>query len=178
MADERTNNAFVPNRGDLQVDLAAEAVQGISGNGSAVADVFSIKGVLRVFERSNNPARPEESLRVSGHPKPLNFLGGVEETENWRIVILDDKSKGAAGEWGTEGMTAVDIFKWHYDNETPLNGLAGTPAGETTGMIEYTLDSPIEVKSVGAPKIDADAKKADEIEIIVSCPNHTPAARA
>ena len=63
-------------------------------------------------------------------------------------------------------MTAVEIFKWHLENEMPLNGLSGTPAGDQVGMIEYTLDSTIEVKSMGTPKIDADAKKADEIETL------------
>ncbi|MBE2223845.1 MAG: hypothetical protein IAF02_20060 [Anaerolineae bacterium] len=178
MAEERTVNAFVPNRGDLMVSLSAVAVQGISGNGTAVADSFSIKGVLVKFERSNNPSRSEESQRVSGHAKPLSFVGGKEETEKWRIQILDDFSKGAAGEWGTENMSAVEIFRWHLDNETPMDGLAATPAGESAGMREYTLDDPIEVLSVGAPTIDSEAKKGDIIEIIVSTPGHTPATRA
>lgn len=176
MADERTINSFVPNRGDLEVTIDAAAVAAVVG--FTTAESFSIKGVLRKFERSNNPARPEESVRVSGHAKPLNFLGGVEESENWKIVIIDDKSKGAAGEWGTDNLTAVDIFKFHFDNDLAIGGLAGTPAGSTAGMIEYTLDAPVYVKSMTVAMIDADAKKADEIEIIVSCPSHTPAARA
>jgi hypothetical protein len=176
MADEKTINAFVPNRGDLRVTISAAAVTAIAG--LTTAEAISIKGVLRTFERSNNPARPVESQRVSGHAKPLSFVGGIEETETWKIVILDDKSKGAAGEWGTDNLSAVDIFRWHLDAEIPLGGLAATPAGSATGMIEYSLQSPIDVISVSVPKIDADAKKADEIEIVVSCPSHTPAARA
>ena len=176
MANERTVNAFVPNRGDIQVTVSTATAAAIAG--LTTAETFSMKGVLRKFERSNNPSRPEEAQRVAGHPKPINFVGGIEESENWRIVILDDKSKGAAGEWGTDLVTAYDFFLWHFTTETPIAGLSCTPAGETTGMIQYVLDNDIIVKSVGTPVIDADAKTADEIEIIVSCPGHTPAARA
>ncbi|MBK8989260.1 MAG: hypothetical protein IPM39_24885 [Chloroflexi bacterium] len=176
MADQKTINAFVPHRGDLKVGISAAAVTAITA--FTTAQAISIKGVLRKFERSNTPARPEESMRVSGHPKPLSFVGGVEETEKWRIVIVDDFFKGAAGEWGTDLLTAYEIFDLHLRHEIPLDSLVGTPAGEATGMKSIVLDTPITVLSVTPASIDADAKRGQELEIIVSTPGHEYADHA
>ena len=176
MADVKTANAFVPHRGDLKVTISAAAVTAVTE--FVTAEAISIKGVLRKFERSNTPARPEESLRVAGHVKPLSFVGGVEETEKWRIVIVDDFFKGSPGEWGTDGLTAYEIFDLHLRNELELGGLVGTPAGSDTGMKSIVLDSPITVLSVTPAGIDADAKRAAELEIIVSAPGHTYATHA
>lgn len=176
MADEKTINAFVPHRGDLKITISAAAVTAITE--FVTAEAISIKGVLRKFERTNTPSRPKESLRVSGHPKPLDFVGGIEETETWRIVIVDDFFKGAAGEWGTDNLTAYEIFDLHHRAELELGGVVGTPAGESTGMKSIVLDTPITILSVTPAGIDADAKRAQELEIIVSAAGHEYADHA
>mgnify|MGYP001229798025 CR=1 FL=1 len=176
MADVKTANAFVNHRGDLMVGISAAAVTAVTA--FTTAESISIAGVLRTFERTNTPARPEESMRVAGHAKPLSFVGGIEETERWKIVIVDDFFKGSTGEWGTDNLTAYEIFDLHLRNELELGSLVGTPAGSETGMKSIVLDTPITVLSVTPSGIDADAKRAEELEIIVSTPGHEYADHA
>lgn len=178
----KTENSYSPSEGQVIVTLSSGNVTAM-GSPFATAEAITIDGVVRSFMRTNNPERPIEDTYVTGSSEPIVTKSNKLPREEWKLVILDDYSKGETGEWGTDNITAYQLFKLLHQEDQEPSALSVCPAfdqdaASNTGKIVYTLSSPIYIKSVGIPKADADDNKPNEVEILISCPAHTTSAHA
>ena len=171
----KTINAFVPDQGEVAVTLTSANVSAIAA--FTTAEEIIIDGAVRSFQRTNNPERPVESTRVTGSTTPIVTAGDTVEHETWELVLVDDYHEGAAGEWGTDLLAAVEIFEELFNARQDPGALQCTPAGGATGDIEISLTSP-RVIAVGQPVTDADATSPATVTILIASEGHSNAAHA
>lgn len=168
----KTANAFVPDGGDLEVTIAAGDVTAIAA--FSTAEAISVAGVVRTFNRTNNPQRTSEDTKVIGDTSPINTASaGVAESEQYELVIVDDETDGGTGEWGTDNLTAVEIFREFFDANREISQLDIYPAGQGTGK-KITRITDVKVLSrpfTGA--VDADATTPATVTILLSASSHT-----
>jgi hypothetical protein len=170
----KTINAYVPDQGEVEITLSAANITAV-GAPFVTAESIVLDGVVRSFERTNNPERPHEATRVTGDTTPIVTVGNTVPEETWQLVIVDDYHSGAAGEWGTDDLAAVEIFQELFDHRSDPGGLKATPAGGATANIEITLVSP-RILSVSVPVINADATRPAEVTVMFTAEGHTLAA--
>jgi hypothetical protein len=171
----KTINAFVADQGEVAITISAANVSAIAA--FTTAEEIVIDGAVRSFERTNNPERSVESTRVTGSTTPIVTAGDTVPHETWELVLVDDYHEGAAGEWGTDLLAAVEIFEELFAARQDPGGLQCTPAGGATGDIETTLVAP-RIVAVGQPVIDADATVPATVTVLIAAESHTSAAHA
>ena len=171
----KTINAFVPDQGEVAITLSAANVSAIAA--FTTAEEIIIDGAVRSFQRTNNPERSVESTRVAGSTTPIVTAGDTIPHETWELVLVDDYREGAAGEWGTDLLAAVEIFEELFAARQDPGAFQCTPAGGATGDIETSLVSP-RIVAVGQPVIDADATTPATVTIMIAAESHSNAAHA
>ncbi len=172
----KTENSYVSDLGEVKVTISAANVTAVPA--FATAETITIDGAVRSFRRTNNPQRSVANTRVTGDLNPIVTRGNSKvEGETWELVLVDDYYKGAAGEWGTDDLSAVEIFvELDKANQDP-GGLKCTPAGGAAGEIEITLVNP-KLLGVSAPEINADATTPNEVTVFLAADSHTEAVHA
>jgi hypothetical protein len=172
----KTINSYVSDGGEVVVTLSAGNVTAVSG--FTTAESITIDGAVRKFSRTNTPQRTVAETKVTGSDTPIVTRSqNKAEGERWELTLVDDYYSGAAGEWGTDDLAAVEIFKLLDENNEDPGGLKCTPAGGATGDIEITLTLP-KLLGVKVPDIDADATTPNEIIVYLAADGHTTAAHA
>lgn len=173
----KTTKSYVSDLGEVKVTISA-------GNATAsaiftTAETITLDGVVRSFRRTNDPQRSVESTRITGDTSPIVTAGKQVEHETWELSMVDDYSEGGAGEWGTDLLSGVQIFREFFAlrGTTEIGGLAASPAGGATGDIEYTLVSP-RVVSNPTPGINADDTGPNVVSVMIAAEKHTTAAHA
>lgn len=172
----KTANAYVPAQGEVVVAISAANVTAV-GAPFVTAEEIVVDGAVRGFKRTNNPERPRETTKVTGSPTPILTVSDAVEEETWELKLVDDYHSGAAGEWGTDDLSAVEIFLEMYTHRSDPGGLQCTPAGGATGQIETTLVGP-RVLSVSEPEIDADATGPAIVTVMLAAEYSTKAVHA
>ncbi len=169
----KTINAYVADQGEVEVTLSAGNVSAIAA--FTTAEAIVIDGAVRSFKRTNNPERTTTSMRVTGDTTPITVTNNTVPHETWELVLVDDYHSGAAGEWGTDDLSAVEIFLELLKARQAPGALKCTPAGGTSANIETTLADP-QVLSVSEPEINADATEPATVTVMLSASSSTKAA--
>lgn len=169
----KTINSYVPDQGEVEITIS-------SGNATAIAafttaESIIVDGAVRTFQRTNNPERTTTSMRVTGDTTPIAVTSNTIPHETWELVLVDDYYSGAAGEWGTDDLSAVEIFLEFFKARVKPGGLKCTPAGGGAANIEITLVD-AEILAVSKPVIDADATEPATVTIMLSASSSTEAA--
>lgn len=172
----KTANAYVPDQGEVEVEISAANVTAIAA--FTTAEAIVIDGAVLEFNRTNSPEQPFVETPVTGDDEPIVTTGKTIAAEQWRLLLVDDYFEGAAGEWGTDLLAAVEIFhELHQARQHPA-GFQCTPAGGATGDIEVTLLNP-KVRSCGLPAINSRANgQPATVEVMITASGHTVAAHA
>ena len=95
----------------------------------------------------------------------------------WTLTIVDDYTLGSAGEWGTDNLSALEIFQEFFDITRVISNLKATPAGSTTGMIQTTLTN-VDVQTIPHPMIDSDSNNPNEVAITLVVESFSKATHA
>lgn len=170
----KTANAYVSDLGEVEVTISSGNVSAVSG--LTTAEAIVIDGAVRSFMRTNTPQKAVSRMNVIGDVTPIVTRSGrVQEEELWELVLVDDYFSGAAGEWGTDTLSATEIFMLLSDNDEDPGGLKATPAGGTAAHIEITLTNP-KLLGYDLPKVDADSVDPEVVKIYFACSGHTRAA--
>lgn len=169
----KTINSYVADQGEVEVTISAGNVTAIAA--FTTAESVVIDGVVRKFERTNNPERTTTSMRVTGDTTPIAVTNSTVEHETWTLEIVDDYYSGAAGEWGTDDLAAVEIFLELFNARETPGGFKCTPAGGGAANIEITL-ADAEVLSVSKPVIDADSTAPATVTVMLSASSSSEAA--
>lgn len=173
----KTINSYVSDGGEVAVAISAGNVTAV-GSPFVTAEEIVIDGAVRYFRRTNTPLRTVAETKVTGDITPIVTRSqNKAEGERWELGLIDDFYKGTVGEWGTDDLAAVEIFKEMDEHNQDPGGLQCTPAGGTTGNIEITLVNP-KLLGVGLPEIDADATTPNTIPVFFAADGHTTAAHA
>lgn len=169
----KTINAYVADQGEVEVTISAGNVTAIAA--FTTAEAIIIDGAVRSFKRTNNPERTTTSMRVTGDTTPITSTNNTISHETWELVLVDDYHSGAAGEWGTDDLSAVEIFRELWVARQAPGALKCTPGGGTTTNIETTLADP-QVLSVSEPEIDADSTEPATVTVMLSASSSSKAA--
>jgi hypothetical protein len=152
-----TANESVNDKGELTVTITAA---GAAATG-LTAGKYDMQIVQRSFQPQQEPRRESQDTEVTGGT--ITTVSKRRGNYIYRLTLVDDFVKGAAGELGTtpNEFTAVELFWKHWVAEAPLGAITVSPAGSETGMKEYTI-SAAEVLFVSGPATDADANRPFE----------------
>jgi hypothetical protein len=171
----KTANSYVTNQGEVKVTLSAGNITSV-GAPFVTAETITLDGAVRSFKRTNDPERAVEDTYVTGDTTPIITPSSQIPHEEWELVLVDDYYEAlTGGEWGTDGLAAVEIFQELYDHRVQPGGVKCTPAGGASGDVQITLTAPIIVKSISRPMIDADATRPSEVIVKLDCPGSTTA---
>lgn len=170
----KTINQYVPDQGEVVITISAGDVTALSA--FTTAENITLDGTVISFERTQTPTRTVIEQKVTGDLSPVSAAGDAVGSEQWTLTLIDDYSLGAAGEWGTDTLAAVEIFKAFFDGRREISALEVTPAGSGSAMITTILDDPIEVLSITKPVTNAEANQFARCVIVLSCPSSTEAA--
>ncbi len=172
----KTINAYVPNQSEMGTTLSAANIAAIAA--FTTAEEILLAGVLRKMERTNDPERTTVITKVTGDTSPIVTASDqLSESEKWTLTMIDDYHKGSTGEWGTDSLSAYEIFYELWRANQDPTSITGTPAGSTAGMIETTLTAPT-IKSVSEPVIDADSAAPAEFQVFIEVPISTKAVHS
>lgn len=170
----KTINAYISDLGEVEVTLSAGNISAVSA--FTTAESILLDGVVRTFQRTNSPKKASSRTNVTGDTTPIVLRSSrIQEEELWELVIVDDYFSGAAGEWGTDDLSAVEIFYELLANDQDPGGLKCTPAGGSSANIEITLVD-CRLLGVDPPTIDADSVVAQTVKIYFACSSHSRAA--
>jgi hypothetical protein len=170
----KTINAYVSDLGEVEVTLNAGNVAAVAA--FTTAESIVIDGAVRTFQRTNSPKKASSRMNVTGDTTPIVTRSGrIQEEELWELVLVDDYFSGAAGEWGTDDLSAVEIFRELLAANQDPGGIKCTPAGGSAAHIEITLVTP-RLLGVDVPKIDADSTDPEVVKVYLAAEGHTVAA--
>lgn len=171
----KTVNAFIADQGEVAITLSAANITAIAA--FTTAEEIVIDGAVVSFKRTNDPELPFVEEYVTGDDDPIILAGKQSPAEMWELILIDDYHEGAAGEWGTDNLAAVEIFEELRAARQHPSAFQCTPAGGATGDIETTLETP-KIVAVGQPEIDANSNQAAKVRILIRSANHSNAAHA
>lgn len=171
----KTINAYTPDQGELVLTVSAAAVAAITG--LTTAEAINLDGVVRKFEETTTKTKEYSEVYIAGDSNPIKTISSKVNATIWSLTIVDDYSEGAAGEWGTDNLAALQLLQLYFDNDFTLEDLAVTPAGGTTGDIETTLTN-VDVQSISHPMVDADSNAPNEVTITLVVESYAKAAHA
>ena len=169
----KTINSYVADQGEVEITISAGNVSAIAA--FTTAESIILDGAVRSFKRTNNPERTTTSMRVTGDTTPIVVTNNTIPHETWELVLVDDYHSGAAGEWGTDDLSAVEIFRELFTAREAPGGLKCTPAGGSAANIETTLADPA-ILSVSEPDIDADSTEPATVTVMISASASSKAA--
>lgn len=170
----KTANAYISDLGEVEVTLSAGNISAVSG--FTTAESIIIDGAVRMFVRTNSPKKAASRMNVTGDSTPIVTKSGrIQEEELWELTLVDDYYSGAAGEWGTDSLSAVEIFQLLLDNNQDPGGLKCTPAGGSSAHLEITLVD-VRLLGVDVPRIDADSVDPEVVKVYFAASGHTTAA--
>lgn len=170
----KTANAYISDLGEVEVTLSAANITAVAA--FTTAESIVIDGSVRMFVRTNSPKKAASRMNVTGDSEPIVTKSGrTQEEELWELTLVDDYYSGAAGEWGTDNLAAVEIFKELLEANEDPGGLKCTPAGGSSANIEITL---VDVRLLGVdlPRIDADSVDPEVVKVYFAASGHTTAA--
>ena len=170
----KTINAYISDLGEVEVTLSSANAAAVAA--FTTAESIIIDGAVRSFTRTNSPKKAASRTNVTGDTTPIVLRSSrIQEEELWELVLVDDYFSGASGEWGTDDLSAVEIFYELLSNDQDPGGLKCTPAGGSSANIEITL---VDVRLLGVdpPTIDADSTEAQTVKVYFACSSHTRAA--
>ncbi len=171
----KTINDYISDGGELEITISAADVAAMTE--LTTAEDIDLSGTLRRLTETQPESRPVSEVWVTGDASPLSNTSNKTTTSTWQVVLVDDYYKGAAGEWGTDLLAAVEIFNAFYDNNRQISALLATPAGGSTGDIQVTLVN-CNVNQRAHPIIDADANSPNEITFEMRVESFSEAAHA
>lgn len=170
----KTINAYISDLGEVEVTLSAGNITAVAA--FTTAESIVIDGAVRTFQRTNSPKKSSSRMNVTGDTTPIVTRSSrIQEEELWELVLVDDYFSGAAGEWGTDDLSAVEIFYELFANNEDPGGLKCTPAGGSAANIEITLVD-CRLLGVDPPVIDADSTDPQTVKVYFACSSHTRAA--
>jgi hypothetical protein len=169
----KTINSYVADQGEVEVTISAGNVTAIAA--FTTAEAIVIDGAVRSFKRTNNPERTTSSMRVTGDTTPITSTNNTIPHETWELVLVDDYHLGLAGEWGTDDLSAVEIFLELFKARQAPGAFKCTPAGGGSANIETTLADP-SVLSVSEPEINADSTEPATVTVMLSASSSSKAA--
>lgn len=169
-----TANAYIADRGELKITISAADVTAIAA--FTTAESITLDGAVVSFIQTTIPSRDVVEQRVTGSGTPITIARDTVGREGWTLVLVDDYFLGAAGEWGTDLLSAVEIFQEFFTARREISALKITPAGSTSTYLTITLDDPIEVLSISPPETNANSTAVATRTVILSAPSHTEAA--
>ena len=172
----KTINSYLPDRGEFIVTITAGDVTAIGG-AITQADTVNIDGALRKLEETSPRSKEYSEVFVTGSSNPIKTMSTKINATVWTLMLVDDFSKGDAGEWGLDNLSALEIFQLFFDNDRIMSALLATPAGGTAGMIQTTLAN-VDIQSITHPPIDADSSAPNEVTIQLIVESFTKAAHA
>lgn len=172
----KTANAYTPDQGEVTVEITAADFAALSADFTQ-ADTIIIDGVVRKFEETTTKTKEYSELYVTGDTNPIKTISSKVNATVWSLTIVDDYSSGGAGEWGSDAVSAVQIFQEFFDLTRVISQMTVTPAGGASPFIETTLLN-VDVQSVGHPLTDADSNAPNEVTIILVVESYTKAAHA
>lgn len=170
----KTINGYISDLGEVEVTLNSANVAAVAA--FTTAESIIIDGAVRSFQRTNSPKKAASRMNVTGDTTPIVTRSNrIQEEELWELVLVDDYFSGAAGEWGTDDLAAVEIFYELFANNQDPGGLKCTPGGGSSANIEITL---VDVRLLGVdpPVIDADSTEPQTVKVYFACSSHTRAA--
>lgn len=171
----KTINSYIGDASELGVTISAADVAAMAA--FTTAELVQIEGAARKMEETTPKTRPHVETYVAGDNAPILTLTTHKSASQWTLTLVDDYSKGAAGEWGTDLLAAYEIFWEFFDASRTIGNMKFTPAGGATGEIETTLTN-VEIKTMPHPMLDADSAAPQEAEIIILVEDYTKAAHA
>jgi hypothetical protein len=171
----KTANSYVPDRGELEVTISAADVSAIAA--FTTAEDVNIDGALRKLEETSPQTKEYSEVYVTAESTPIKTVSSKVPSTVWTLTIVDDYSKGSAGEWGTDNLAALEIFQEFFDANITIDSLKATPAGTTAGMIQTTLTN-VDVQTIPHPMIDADSNAPNEVAITLVVESFSKAAHA
>lgn len=171
----KTANSYLPDRGELMVTISAGDVSAIAS--FVTAENINIDGALRKLEETSPRSKEYSEVFVTAEANPIKTMSTKVNATVWTLMLVDDYSKGSAGEWGTDTLSALEIFQLFFDNNRTISQLLATPAGSTGGMIQTTLTN-VDVQSITHPPIDADMTAPNETTVQLIVESFTKAAHA
>jgi hypothetical protein len=170
-----TANAYTPDRGELEVTISSADVTAIAA--FTTAEDIDLSGVLRKLEETTPQTKEYSEVFVTATSNPIKTTSSKVNATVWTLTIVDDYSKGSAGEWGTDTLAALEIFQEFFDASRTITNIMITPAGASAGMIQTTLVN-VDVQSIPHPMTDADANAPNELPITLVVESFTKAAHA
>jgi len=147
-----TANHIVTDLGEVTITISAGDVTALAA--FTTAEAITIDRSVESFTNSTIQARAHSDINVIGSNTPLIAISDHVNSGLWALKIVDDYSKGSAGELGTDTLTAVGIFQAFLDGRRSISQMTVTPAGGATGDIESTCTN-IEVVSISEAETDA-----------------------
>lgn len=171
----KTANSYVNDRGELTITISAADVAAMAA--FTTAETITLDGVVIKFEETSPKTREYAETYVAGDSAPIKTMNSKQTSTVWTLLIVDDYAKGSAGEWGTDLLTAVEIFQAFFDAGRTISKMSVTPAGSTTGMIETTLTN-VDVQSMPNPGIDTSRNAPAERSITLVVESDADAAHA
>ena len=171
------NSIYIADQSEMTVIISAEAVARIAA--LTTAEEIDISLAVNAAAFTNVPQKVEASVGVVGSPIPLTASKRTPDgLHELTIELPDDYYRGSPGTFGTDNLSAVELFKLHKEHNVPLGGLQLTPAGAETGMKELSLTAPVRVKSVSLPGFDAANREIQMVTVVVTAPEVTDADHA
>ena len=172
----KTINSYVGDAGEITITVSSADVTAIAA--FTTAEAITIDGAVRKFEETQPKTREFTRTYVAGdNSSPIVTASTKESESQWTLTLLDDYSKGAAGEWGTDNLAAYEIMWEFFKAKRQITQMNFTPAGGATGEIESTLTN-IDVIQMPHPMLDADVVDPQEAEILLIVEDYTRAAHA
>lgn len=172
----KTINAYVPDVSELEVEITAADVTAIAA--FTTAEDVAFNGSARKMEETTPKTREHTETFVAGdNTSPILTMSTHQSASQWTLMVIDDYSKGAAGEYGTDLLAAYEIFWEFFNAARAITSMTFTPAGATAGMIQTTLTN-VQVKTMPHPSLDSEQIAPAEASIILLVEDYTKAVHA
>lgn len=172
----KTASGYTPDRGEVTIALLTADIT-IFGAPFVTEEDITLDGVVRKLDETQPRTREYSEVYVTAEISPIKTMSSKQTSSQWTLIVVDDYSKGLAGEWGTDTLTAVEIFEAFFNNGRVISEITSTPAGNASPAIETTLTN-VDVLSITHPKTDADANAPNEVTIQLVVESMAKAAHA
>jgi hypothetical protein len=172
---DKTANSYVSDGGELEITITAADVTALAA--FTTAEAIVLDGVLRKLEETNPSTRQYSEVFVTAEDFPIKTMSAKQSATVWSLMMVDDYHGGDAGEWGTDNISAYEIFEAFFIAKREISELKVSPAGGSTGTIQITLDK-VDVQTLPQPMIDADSTTPNEITLTLVVESYDKAAHA
>lgn len=167
-----TINSYTPDSGEVEITISAADVAAMAA--FTTAEDIVIDGTVRKLEESTPKTRQYSQSYVSGDNSPILSMSDKEAVSVWTLTIVDDYSSGGTGEWGTDLLSAVEIFQEFFDAKRAISVVKISPPGGAVGNIQTSL-TVVEIQNMPHPPIDSDSTTVNEVAISLIVQDYTKA---